>query len=428
MQIKELSGFVLRKSFTLQAPCLIEKTPDHFKIDDCRIHMAHGDLFASLYLDKQDCKAKVKAEHFPIDLLTFSHPLLSLEGSATLDGFLEASKEKIEGKLNIYLEEAGVMQLGKAAPLNAKGSLQAYLNDKNMQLHAHVKATKEQFFDLTATLPIDYTVYPFNISLNPERPLSSELTMEGKLEEIFDFVNIGSHHATGLLSAHLFLSKNILSPSLQGLVELEGSTYENYFTGTSLRNIEAKIEAKNKQLDLVYFKARDQDEGTIAATGTLEMLPSKKFPYSIHADLVNLNALSFDVVDSNFTGPLDITGTAEQALAKGILNVTAANLRIPDEIPLDIPILPVTYINPPSHLNAQSIHPVAIFPMKLDLDLSAKDHIFVRGKGLTSEWKGDVHLTGTNMQFAASGKLNLLKGDFLFSGKTFALTQGEILF
>lgn len=428
LNMNELTGFILKKSFTLKEPVFIQKGVDHLKMSPCAIHLAHGDFLASLDMDKKRCQAQLKADHFPIDLLTLSYPTLSLQGFATIDAFLDADPTNIQGRLNLSLEQVDLSQYGKASPLKAKGTLQAHLSGKHMQVHTYLKASGDQFLDATLTLPIDHKMYPFDIKIDPIKPLACELTMEGKLEEIFDFINIGSHRTAGLLSAHIYLSKQFQTPSLQGVVELQGGSYENYYTGTLLKGINARIDAKDTKLELSSFSAKDDGGGSVAATGFLELIPAKKFPYEIHADLLNLNALRFDTVIANFTGPIAIIGTSEQALASGTLEVPDAKLRIPDEIPLNIPVLPITFINPPAHLEGQTNRPPPIFPLHLELDLSAKNHISLRGNGLSSEWEGNVHLLGTNTAFAANGKLNLLKGEFVFSGKTFALTQGEITF
>ncbi len=69
-----------------------------------------------------------------------------------------------------------------------------------------------------------------------------------------------------------------------------------------------------------------------------------------------------------------------------------------------------------------------IFPLNLDLNLDASGDVNVKGKGLESKWEGTVHATGTNANLLLDGKLNLKKGSFSFSGKTFELTHGEITF
>ena len=146
------------------------------------------------------------------------------------------------------------------------------------------------------------------------------------------------------------------------------------------------------------------------------------------SDLTNLHLLRFNTIDCYLTGPLYITGNSKSALAEGNLTVSYATIRIPDHLPYDLPQLPVTFINRPPYLNDEQISSASIFPLHIDLELTAEQDVHVEGKGLSSEWEGSVRLTGTNTTVAANGSLSLLSGQYLFSGKIFKLTDGEIAF
>src|SRR5581483_10540812 len=100
--------------------------------------------------------------------------------------------------------------------------------------------TDEQFLDFSATLPTIHKSYPLCISLDKTKKTSAELLAEGKLQDLFDFMNMGTNNLTGWLSCHLFLSETLSTPLLKGNLELQKGTYENYFTGIELRQIHAQ--------------------------------------------------------------------------------------------------------------------------------------------------------------------------------------------
>ena len=58
----------------------------------------------------------------------------------------------------------------------------------------------------------------------------------------------------------------------------------------------------------------------------------------------------------------------------------------------------------------------------------APGKIFIRGRGLDSEWRGDLDITGTSDRPVVEGSISLVRGFFDFSGKRFALSRGEITF
>ena len=95
-----------------------------------------------------------------------------------------------------------------------------------------------------------------------------------------------------------------------------------------------------------------------------------------------------------------------------------------------LPDLQIKYINAPKPIavemaNIPRRHPYPIF---LDLHIFAPEGIFVSGRGLNSEWKGNFQLGGTFTDIEAKGQLELMSGEFLFSGRGFKLTEGSITF
>jgi translocation and assembly module TamB len=55
-------------------------------------------------------------------------------------------------------------------------------------------------------------------------------------------------------------------------------------------------------------------------------------------------------------------------------------------------------------------------------------HVFARGRGLDSEWKGELRVSGGADEPAITGKLSLVRGRVNFLGKRFTLKRGSIVF
>lgn len=428
LHIDTLAGQVLKNTVLLEHPVTLKKSTTGLSLQELNLKVTNGTLFLSLDLSQDKADVKAKAVHFPLDIMAAAHPGFALQGAATLDGYLQISGQEKQGQLNFVLEQSDMLQLGSKESLHAKGSLQAHLQNNKVQVHAHVYASGQQFFDASATAPLDIRPFPFALTIDPKQPIAAELTTEGALEEIFDFINIGSHKASGLMTAHLFLSRTLEHPSVRGDVDWQQGAYENYFTGTKLHNIEAKAVAEIDKVYLRSFSAKDQDKGTLSGEGSLSLHPNDKFPFSLTIEMDKLNALRYEMIDALFTGPLYIKGNNEEALAQGNLLVPKAYINMLQSLPADVPVLDVTYINRPIHLQSRKWKAPKSYPVHLDIDLTAHDSVYVNGKGLSSEWKGNLHVTGTNTNIAASGTLSLVKGDYTFSGKKFSLTQGEIAF
>ncbi len=101
-----------------------------------------------------------------------------------------------------------------------------------------------------------------------------------------------------------------------------------------------------------------------------------------------------------------------------------------DEGPEYVPVNVVRVDVPPEEEPAPEEAPPAEMPVivALDLSIQADNAVFVRGRGLTSEWAIDMQVGGTTAEPVIGGGINLLDGTFDFAGRTFDLTRGRVDF
>lgn len=421
-------GKLLDIPFVLRHPFALEIQPSFYTLSPFSLSVGEGDLYATGEISANHLLGKCDITHFPLEFIRPLTRNLSLKGNLSMQSFVDATLENAEGACNIAIETARILQEDEDKPILAKGSLQARLHQKKVQFFVEMRTQQAEMIDFSGFIPIEYSFFPFKVKLEENIPFSAEIIAEGKLENLFDFVQLGSHYATGLISTRLFFSQTFLSPVLQGNLEWQSGSYDNYYTGTSLRDIQAKITAENDKLQLTSFTAHDQEEGEITATGNLLLDVHKHFPFVFETTLRHTHLLKFPVFDSTFTGSVLLSGNRLGGLATGTLQVDEATIELSDKLSTDLPPLPIKFIHIPPSVTSYTFGAKSLFPIKLDFDLTAKDKIFVHGKGVNSEWKGKVKLTGDNTHFIPDGSLSLIKGEYLFSGKIFKLTEGQIVF
>jgi len=418
---KEFFGDAFKVPFEVK-PFTVERKQGKITLSDYSLKIGEGTLQIDGDFSESALSLKTKASRLPLDVFTIFYPNIGLSGYGSLEGSLSLQKEKTEGYLLATLEEASLPQT------EAKGSLQAHLNQNILQLHAHIYGTKEQFIDWTATVPVAYRYGPLKVNIDPNRPLASEFTAQGELDNIFAFLQLANQKTSGWITSRLFLSGTYATPYLNGDIDLQKGVYENYFSGTRASEIDLKIAASGSTLELAEFSAKDRQKGSITGKGTLLLDKKEHFPFEIRCRPENFYLIRSNLFETMATGDVIVTGTSRGALAKGDLAVTGATFTLSDKLPSDIPTLPIEYVNKPIHLQQSEIITPPEYPFLLDLHLTANDTVFIKGKGLSSEWEGNVVLTGTPTKLVGKGNLTLKKGDFTFSGKTFALLQGDLSF
>lgn len=250
--------------------------------------------------------------------------------------------------------------------------------------------------------------------------------MNGRIEEFLDFLDIGPHRLEGHCEGELQFSNTLYRPLVQGQIFFKEGSYENYYSGTQLKNIEAEFFAEKNILYLRKLTAQDQlGSGTLAANGQIHLLQSDLYPFRLDLALDQLQFVQIDLVDATAQGKMRIEGNALSAIAKGDLLIQKCALTIPDHIPRPLPHLDVVYRNP-THPLAPPEKSYKPYPLYLDLKVLAPTDVTISGRGLESEWKGDFHLGGTYNALAAKGKLELINGEFNFSTRSFKLTEGSL--
>ena len=132
--------------------------------------------------------------------------------------------------------------------------------------------------------------------------------MEGNIEEVFDFVHMGSHHINGLLSCHLFISKTLDAPAVVGSLDIQGGSYENYYTGTQLQKISARVtELAVRQFEAEVLKTRSLQFGIqqqIVETENKINFLLARYPQEIKRDKSNFMDLLPSEVNSGIPSQL----------------------------------------------------------------------------------------------------------------------------
>lgn len=213
-------------------------------------------------------------------------------------------------------------------------------------------------------------------------------------------------------------------PSLTGQARVRDARYENFRSGTVVADIDAEARAQGSVIT-AEATGTDGNEGSVRAQGLLDL---SDLSYSVDADLEGFRLLRTDLVRGVAAGSAQLRGSAATDMTlQGALTLDPSRVRLPSTISAQAPHIEVREIN----TNATEADPserTAPFPLHLDLNVDIPARLTVQGRGLDSEWSGDFHLGGTQIEPAVSGEATLLRGKLDFLDRTFDLTKGSLVF
>lgn len=416
--IQTLTGTFFNHPFILTKPVHFEKTNDLFRLPDVEISIANATAFLHVNRQGDLTDARLRFRQLPLDFLSLNPLDISIGGVLDLEADIHEKNNRLQGDL--------IASIGHMEPLDASGKFEGHFNRELLDLKGNLHVHEEPILNLEMSLPIHFSLWPFDATILTHKKTKGHIALNGRIEDLIDFVDLGPHRLEGKCTCDLNFSNTLYRPFVEGYLLFENGFYENYYTGTELHNIAADFVAKKNLVTLRSFTAQDKPKtGSMSANGKIELFQGNLYPF--HLDLVfeNLKFAEIDLVTSSAEGKITIEGNATSALAKGDIQIIESDLTIPDHIPRPLPDLPVVYRN--------STHPVPPpqadykpYPLFLDLNVLAPQAITISGRGLSSEWKGDFHLGGTYTALAAKGKLELITGEFNFSSRSFKLTEGSL--
>lgn len=429
INIQSLDGSFLNQPYSLTSPIDILVKKDYFFLKGFEITTPSSSINGQIELQENNSDIKLVANHFPIDFLSFNPLEVSVYGYSSAELSIKEKNGQVQGSCNLNIDEMALSSIADEKPLSARGYLSASFENETLKAKGKIQtAEKDSFVEADLSLPVSFNILPFNFKIKKEEALQTELSLKGNFEDFLDFINIGNQRIEGEILANLSISNSFSSPLLKGYCKLNNGNYENYVTGISLSEINCELSAENHTLFLKSFSAKDPRKGNLSATGAIDLRESENYSFNLDMNLDNLLVFQTALVDASMKGQLHVKGNKNEAFASGDIDVTNAELMIPDKIPVRMPEIDVTFVNRATTKpqKMKELHPP--YPINLDVNLHSTKNIFIKGKGVDAQLKGEVKLKGTNTDMIPDGRLELIKGSYLFAGKYFDLSESTIVF
>ena len=425
--LQNASGAFYNHPIVLAKPVEFEYFPGLFRLSGLDVRLSDARFFLAVEKIKNDLTASLLLQRFPLDILSLNPLDIPIAGQTDCAISLREINGKVNGTLQASIDQLAVEVPGETPLVGAFGKFEGKFDNDRLDLKGGLTIRDTPLLTLSASLPIHIEMVPPQASLVYDQKASGHLALKGRIEEILDFFDLGTHRIEGDIACDFTLANTLSEPEVTGTLHFDKGYYENYLTGTRLINIQADGKANRDKFILDSLTASD-GKGALSATGEIALRPSDFFPYLFNVAFTRFQIAQIDLVSAEAEGTIQITGDLNTGTAKGSLEVIQGDLHVPDRIPRAVPNLVVVYKNAVKPIEHPQLPPATPYPLNLDLEIKAPDGIFIDGRGVESEWKGDFHIGGTYTSIAAVGKLELIKGEFSFAGRRFKLLDGSLSF
>ncbi|KJS24806.1 MAG: hypothetical protein VR75_13560 [Hyphomonadaceae bacterium BRH_c29] len=408
----ELSGTALGEPVSTAAPA-------HWKLGsapelDADISLLSGRIKAA-FTGGGDEETRLVFDATGIDL----SPVLALYEATTNRTLLEG-----HGDLRVFgADPSGTLHIVAASDvpgldssllLNVDGTLSR--NSLSMRLTSDYGGRLS--FNGNAQLPVVAEAGKL-VAANRTAPLKGAATLKGDLATLRTAALAYGHDVSGNVDASASLSGTLDAPEFTAKANVENGTYELGSLGFQLSGISLDAGYDGKALT-VDAKGGAPGGGSFTLKGSLAGEQT-----DLTVGFKSLLLYNRDGDNARGTGELVLADGADARTLSGKVFIDQARFSL-DNLPSSRPhALDVRWTDdPPAEPGASKLRRT----MALDINLKADRRVYFTGRGLDSEWKMDLDLTGTPAAPRLDGKTTLVRGDLDLAGRPFVFDTGTITF
>jgi translocation and assembly module TamB len=264
-------------------------------------------------------------------------------------------------------------------------------------------------------------------------PLGGGIRYNGPADTLFSFAGLSNQQLSGPIGVAADFSGRLSSPSITGVVRANSLTYENQIYGTRLTNMALSGRFSGDRFEIESLTAK-AGSGTLSARGSVSLAAEQGYPMDIAATMTNAQLARSNALSATATGQIRLTKVAgETALLQGRIVLPETRYEIIRQGAAQVPELTGVRFKAPRRQRFTTDEPAKPTPglfsnIRLDLELSAPERLYVSGMGLESEWRATFRMTGTSAAPSIAGEVTLIRGTLGFASRNFDLTSGQVTF
>jgi len=290
-------------------------------------------------------------------------------------------------------------------------------------------------FECSAEIPVAKGSFLFPLMYNRDGKVSLRIQLAGNLKEISESMISGPAALGGYVMMDITAHGNSQLPQVDGYLHLTNGRYRNVQSGTFLDQIDVRFRGFENNLLLDHATATDGGRGRVLAGGGISFDRSGQTSWTFNGALSNATLFRLIRTDLPLSGDIHATGTNDHARVSGNLWLEPFRFNIPRRLPPSVRELDVVEINHPDpSRNTPTATENAMDEMEnlagqaIDLDIKVKTRrsFEVNGRGLQTEWRGDMHLKGSMRQPRLEGSIRVVRGYAMLLGRRFNLDDGII--
>lgn len=430
ISLEKLDASVADAVVALDRPTLITLGPGP-RFDDLALRVDGGRITGAGRLDPADLDAALTMRGLPAGLARLADPGLKLSGGIDADATIRGPLGDPTARLTVSAPAIRTMNPAMAdlPPLQAAAELRVEDRRLTASLDASVGEGVTAGVRAAARLRAGATGAP--PTLDESGPLQAKVDLEAALERVSAFLPLDGGRLAGQASLHVEVTGTPADPDVGGIAAVTDGVLEQSTVGLYLRDIQLAARGRGERLVIERLTASAVSGGSLSGEGGLSLDVSEGMPADLRLTASRLTAVDTDEAEIAVDADLTFTGRLPEYRLAGTVTVLPSEIRIPEQLPPSVVELEVTEVRDGVVVRSpeqEAANDGGGVPVVLDLRIDIPGQVFVRGRGLDSEWGGGLTVTGRADEPGVDGRIEVRRGRFDGLGRSFGFERGRVLF
>ena len=417
-------GTLDRRPLKLLAPAMITRDGDGWRLAPTDLSFAGGDAQLSGRFTGASSAIDATLARMPLSILDIGYPGLGLGGNAsgTLS-YAQGAGAAPTGKIDMTvrgLTRSGLILSSRPVDVGISG----VLSPDRIAARA-IAATGGKTVgraQMLLTLPGGSDL----AKRVADAGVFAQLRYDGPADTVWRLTGVELFDLTGPVAIGADVGGRLSDPQIKGVVQARGAKIESATTGTVLTDVQASGRFAGSRLTLDRFVADAGKGGHVSGTGSFDFAAAHGLGLDLAVQADHAVMIARDDIGATVSGPLRFQSDGAGGTISGNLTLDKSRYRLGQATAASaVPQLDIREINLPGG-GEEDLAPSV--PWRLAIHARAPNQVLVTGLGLRSEWSADLQIAGAPDNPAITGRADLIRGDYDFAGRTFALERGKILF
>ena len=426
VDLRDLTGDWAEQPLLLTAPVRITLGEHEQTVSPLHLEFGQAIVRADARIGLKDADLRLGIESLPLSLFT-----PDILGTVTAGVVLHGPTSALRGDLTVLGENLQPTGSGLENVPALDIQADATLDGTAVALVAVLRETDSTTSLLQAQgqTPMTLRLDPPSVVLPPDAPVSASAHGDLDLSWLGEILLTDSQLLTGSLELDFQLTGTLDAPHPTGTALLHQGGYQHLLQGVLLQDIEAQAQVTDERFDLVSFTATDGGQGRLRGHGGADLNPEQNFPFHFSILLDDMRVLDSPMVQARLSKvDLEISGSTTAQEVSGLVILDRMEIFLKDVGGPQVAELPVVEINSPRAASPeQSAPPPPSPPLGLNVEASFPARVFVRGRGLDSEWGGNLRITGTAAEPVIRGEIRPHRGRLDLLGRRFTVDPESVI-